>query len=304
MPACHALTRAGHPCRGHGTPVAGVTAGTEGTLCHMHRDYFRLHRADEHVTELVYAFMTDTERGWILRMLKSPLYRQDVPWLLQHLKELATSRQQSMSQRANYLYELYILAGVLSPMASLQFWRRCTAYNLRVLGYSCKVDPLAAEAVVTFPCNFTGMVYTFFGHLLHGLPPHVALPYLLEHMKEPMDLIPHIRNLETRRAASATIWKEILVMAIPSMSRRILATYPLESILRRVDEIQKDSPQSVWRIPGMREHVLSLLKRVQLVERSAARARFAPLREELMMAAWHPRRVERWLEAGLEPEDF
>lgn len=29
-----------------------------------------------------------------------------------------------------------------------------------------------------------------------------------------------------------------------------------------------------------------------------------PFQEELMMAAWHPKRVERWLEAGVEPEDM
>jgi hypothetical protein len=28
------------------------------------------------------------------------------------------------------------------------------------------------------------------------------------------------------------------------------------------------------------------------------------IREELMMKAWHPSRVEKWLDAGMEMEDF
>lgn len=38
--------------------------------------------------------------------------------------------------------------------------------------------------------------------------------------------------------------------------------------------------------------------------RERARQLMAPLKEELMAAAWHPRRVERWLEAGLELEEL
>jgi hypothetical protein len=28
------------------------------------------------------------------------------------------------------------------------------------------------------------------------------------------------------------------------------------------------------------------------------------LREELMMKAWHPSRIEKWLDAGMDLEDF
>lgn len=37
-------------------------------------------------------------------------------------------------------------------------------------------------------------------------------------------------------------------------------------------------------------------------QRALAEARIAPIKEELIAAAWHPRRVERWLEAGVEIE--
>jgi hypothetical protein len=78
----------------------------------------------------------------------------------------------------------------------------------------------------------------------------------------------------------------------------------LEPVLAKIDEEHEDEPASVWWVPGVREHLLSTLKSLQLVGRTAAKERMEPLREELMMVAWHPKRVLRWLEAGIECEDM
>lgn len=55
--------------------------------------------------------------------------------------------------------------------------------------------------------------------------------------------------------------------------------------------------QNAWNRLKRRWKWLFYSKRRQL-------ERCALLKEELMMAAWHPRRVERWLDAGIEVEDM
>jgi hypothetical protein len=293
MPVCHALTRNGHPCRGHGAP----------DLCHMHRDYFTDHKADQEVTDLVNPYMTDTQRGWLIRMLKSPLYKADPKWLVEHFKGLAARTQQSMRQRAIYLYDLYVLAGVLAPFASLQFWRLGVASSLRVIAYCGSYN--AETNCMEFSSEFPRLVSTFFRHFVKGLPPHVVLPYLLSFMEAPFSLR---RDDELspvqRRECSAQIWTAILEALLPMMSARAMMAYPLESLLAKIDATHADKPQSIWRMPGMRDYLAGRLKAMQLAERKAAQDRFAPLCEEIMMVAWHPTRVERWLEAGVEIEDM
>jgi hypothetical protein len=300
MPICSALTRHGHPCRGHGTPVDGCATAY---LCHMHRDYFTDHNADNHVTEIVNPYMTDTEREWIFRMLKSPLYKADPKWLVEHFKELTLSRQESMERRTNYLYDLYVMAGVLAPFASLQFWRRCIEYNLHVIWYCATYN--AESGRMEFSSEFPKLVSTFFRHFVKGLPPHVVLPYLLAFMGKMFRIKDgHQLSPEVRKECSAQIWTAILEVVVPMMSARAMMCYPVETVLERVDVNHTETPQSIWRHPGMRDTLRALLKNMQLAERKAAQDRFAPLCEEIMMAAWHPTRVMRWLEAGIEMEDM
>ncbi len=293
MPVCHALTRNGHPCRGHGAP----------DLCHMHRDYFTDHKADQEVTDLVNPYMTDTQRGWLIRMLKSPLYKADPKWLVEHFKGLAARTQHSMRQRAIYLYDLYVLAGVLPPFASLQFWRLNVASSLRVIAYcGCYNQD---EGCMDFLFRFSREASSLFRHFVKGLPPHIVLPYLLSFMEAPFSLrLEDELSLAQRRDCSAQIWTALLDILLPMMSARAMMAYPLESLLAKIDAGHADKPQSIWHMPGMREKLSARLKAMQVAERKAARERFAPLCEEIMMAAWHPTRVERWLEAGIQPEDM
>lgn len=293
MPVCHALTRNGHPCRGHGAP----------DLCHMHRDYFTYHKADQEVTDLVNPYMTYTEREWLIRMLKSPLYKADPKWLVEHFKGLAAWTQHSMTQRAIYLYELYVLAGVLQPFASLQFWRLSVASSLRVIAYCGSYN--AETNCMEFSSDFPSRVSRLFRHFVKGLPPHIVLPYLLSFMGAPFSMTRDDElSLAQRMECSAQIWTAVLDTLLPTMSARAMMAYPLDTLLAKIDAVHADKPQSIWHMPGMHLYLAIRLKAMQLAERKAAQERFAPLCEELMMAAWHPTRVERWLEAGIQPEDM
>jgi hypothetical protein len=269
----------------------------------MHRNYFTDHKADQEVTDLVNPYMTDTERGWIIRMLQSPLYKADPKWLVEHFKGLAAKPQESMKRRATYLYDLYVLAGVLHPLASLQFWRLNVASSLRVIAYC---ESYNAETVrMQFLPEFSRLVSTFFKHFVKGLPPHVVLPYLLSCMEKPFSMRRDDElSLAQRRECSAQIWTALLDTLLPMMSARAMMAYPLESLLAKIDAANADKPQSIWHMPGLRDYLAGRLKAMQLAERKAAQERFAPLCEEIMMAAWHPTRVERWLEAGVEIEDM
>jgi hypothetical protein len=295
MPVCEALTKKGHPCRGHGMP-----ADNKGHLCHMHRDYFTDHKIDKHLTEIITPYMTDTERGWMFRALRSPLYQRKSIWFIQHLHSLEGDQY----HRANKLYELYVMAGVVAPMASLQFLRRCITTILRVLAYEQTYDATTRSIILS--TNIERSTQMYFRPFVNGLPHHVFLPYLLISMRTPFDIcMPFaIAPLATRKECSAQIWRELLTHIVPLMPASAMMCANLEPILARIDEENEDDPDSIWWVPGVREHLLSTLKSRQLVGRAAAKGRMEPLREELMMTAWHPDRVLRWLEAGIEMEDM
>ena len=301
MPICHALTRAGHPCRGHGVHVTN-SLGAEGYLCHRHTEYFQEAQPDQHVASIVYSFMDDTERRWILQMLRSPLYERDNARTMTYLKPMMDGSRND-AQRGVYIYDLYVQAGVLAPLASLPFWKRCVQYGLRVLGYSCTVNP--ADGSVTFPGHFGGLVTTMFRHLFRGLPTNVVLHYFLEFMRQRIETSPPVVYSPAVHArACAEIWRRILDEVLPLTAHRCLLGYSVEALLGRIDEKHAEYAASTWRHPGVREHTEAALKAIQCAEKKAARARQEPLREELMMAAWHPKRVWRWVEAGIDPEDM
>ena len=63
-----------------------------------------------------------------------------------------------------------------------------------------------------------------------------------------------------------------------------------------------------YKSPGRLQKILNRFKRCirfrnQLTKRIRKR-RIERIKEELVAQAWHPRRVERWLEAGCELEDL
>ena len=294
MSVCEALTKNGHPCRGYGMPVG------KGHLCHMHRDYFTDHKVDKHLTEIITPYMTDTERGWILRTLRSPLYHRNSKWFIHHLHSLEGDEY----HRANMLYELYVVAGAVAPMASLQFWRRCITALLRSLGYQ---QVYYAETRSISPHRgIAWFTQRYLRPFVNGLPHHLVLPYLLISMRTPFDICTQFAAapLATRKGCSAQIWREILTHIVPLMPASAMMCANLEPILARIDAEHQDDPDSIWWVPGVREHLLSTLKSRQLEGRAATKGRMETLREELMAAAWHPDRVFRWLEAGIECEDM
>jgi hypothetical protein len=174
---------------------------------------------------------------------------------------------------------------------------------LRVLGYSCK--PSYEDGSVEIPSHFQGLAYSYFGHLCKGLPPSVVLPYFLEMMREHLDTMAvTFRHPAGRARASAEIWKAILRCLLCSTANRQLIGYSAEVILRAVDARNEGFPSSTWHVEGVRDCLAGLLKAEQQRQREAARQRFDAMKEEIMMVAWHPTRVMRLLEAGLEIEDM
>lgn len=292
MPICHALTLAGHPCRGY-----GCTVSTAAALCHKHTDYFTGDRPDQHIAKLVYIFMTEDERRWILTMLRSPLYTRDVTRITAFLNSYLTSNTEAGIRRAYSIYEMYLKAGVLSPTSIPHLWKRGMNQAVRKAGYSC--IPSRLDGSVSIPPYFPQAVKLHFEHFCKGMPPSLLFPHFLESMRDSTlmnFILPPEGELIVR--ASVHIWKVLLPILLTLTSNRQLVGYPVEQILRKIDARHTSYPDSIWRIAGVRDCLATALRAEQLRQRVIARQRIDPICEELMAAAWNPQRVQKWIEAG------
>jgi hypothetical protein len=313
MPACHALTKTGHPCRGYGVHVVNEV-GSEGYLCHRHTHYFDPSRPDQHLAQLVSPYLYTEQSNWLLQMLKSPLYRREdrarvMSYLAPYMPANAV-RDERAQAIGNKMYKFYVEAEILAPMAVLEFWRRNVRNNMHVLCYSCKwtrTPEGGTEVVFGSMLNagiYTRMTERLFGPFVKGLPASIVLTYLLTWMRNPfMTTNPPTPLSERYREVTKAIWLRAVDDILPLTANRHLVGMSLKGVMKSIEERHENYLESLWWYPGVKEHVEAALRRSQEAGRAAQRQRMEGLREELMAAAWAPARVERWVEAGIEFDD-
>ena len=67
--------------------------------------------------------------------------------------------------------------------------------------------------------------------------------------------------------------------------------------------IVKANPDKDWDYYGLSMNQMTKYEFPLCIMKRRAKARSAIIKEELVAKAWHPSRVERWLEAGIDIED-
>lgn len=72
---------------------------------------------------------------------------------------------------------------------------------------------------------------------------------------------------------------------------------PLSSNPNAIDLLEKNLDKIDWLFLSKNPNIFEL-------DYGFLKQRMDIVREELMMKAWHPSRVEKWLDAGMELEDF
>lgn len=309
MPACHALTRAGHPCRGHGVYVKNEV-GSEGYLCHRHTHYFDVSRPDQHLAELVSPYLTYAQDEWLTRMLSSPLYRREdrartlsfiAPYHAPH-----AARGSMALYRGVRMYRHYVKAGALAPMAVLELWKKNMHGGMNIIGYSCTVRPAPeGQVTVEIPSHFRHLVQTTYGHLVRGIPSSAVLRYFLQDMRTPsFAMNPPLFHDPLRQAkAAGMIWKRVIEEVVRMTANRYLVGMSVEKIVDSIEEFHVKYPDSLWWKDGAREYVTDQLKNVQRCAREDERWRMGMIKRELMEAAWKSERVARWVEAGMDLAD-
>jgi hypothetical protein len=138
--------------------------------------------------------------------------------------------------------------------------------------------------------------------------------------KNPLLELPDLpRTLKALRASFCSL------LTLPSLPRHIECVYvgynhlkELPALPEGIDtlDVEENNLQelpylpdslrilNISRNPGLRRFYGKSLQEIrQLVKCEIAKKRCLAIKEELVMAAWHPRRVEAWLNLGYDPDD-
>ena len=282
---CHALTVKGHPCRGNGIPHGYYK---HIGLCHRHRTFFEGSTAYALITRQASIFQTIPERNWIIKMIRSPLFRwkQDYEDELLELMTGSPTRWTNV-EKAAYIYDIFVQSGCINPLLISRIWLWRVKQQFRTLLY-CTMNP-------TIPVDYRHLI-------LHFLKPYfmntkgVSTIVLLLELALRSDVHPEQQILN--------LWREILACLSTETKMDAFATYSIELFLKRVDDRHKGHPTSLWNTTDLRQWTKTLFDVVKVRERAKMKARIGPLKEELMARTWRPERIQAALDAGLELEDI
>lgn len=280
---CAAFKRNGHPCRGYGTLRENGLS-----LCHIHEHFYEdpepIFRKALNQSSI---FQTEAERGWVVRMLKAAhtvLGKQLETLILLRYNLMSSERyfaqEWYMLDKYTHLYILCLRAKVFPPVANMRFWKRSLMRQLRVVA--------ATSANENLPLPYKGIIRILLGPLVEdGCPWEILV----------------------REFISATRYETIASLSVPrqiEMWLAVLNATLLETYALDVPGMNFKAYLRLEDFPSKQIHDVFLLRLQQLqrVLRREICDRIAPIKEELIAAAWHPRRLEAALEAGFNLEDL
>lgn len=304
---CAALCKSGRRCRGYGRfPYEG---NEWLSLCHIHEDFYEnpdalLEFGLRHAS----IFQTVAQRNAMRDMFRVAygIYGEEfsdtaASLLSLHwnppLGRMLVDRNQRWERKdkLDYMYQLLLEAKVLEPCRIYELWLRGLKRQTRVL-FNSLVDGQATP--------FTQRIYfrELMGPYLKGAPYDDAFHGCLHMIDPSLGASATPRNRAPTREQSLAFWKFYMESVLSYMNNRDILSVPAEQEFW--EEVALHHPTSPLKDKALQDYVLALLKATKVAERMRLRSAMDRIREDLMAAAWHPRRVAAALEAGLEVEEL
>jgi hypothetical protein len=262
-------------------------------LCHVHTKFFSSPEKLLVVLERnASIFQTQPQRRWAVDMLKAA-HRAGVPLkcvIMAHLQRLETSTDFYNRQRAEYMYQTYLMARILRPHSSPQLWIRAMQRQINVLQF-CAEEP-------GVPGRYWHILRTLLEPFLVGCKPSFAIRSLLRMIRA---LPPLGRPPPGAVDLSGQMWRGVLEYSFSALDMRPFVGANMGSFIADA----MGPPQAGGVLDAeLQDWVRRVLRGYITVERKRLAGRIRPFKEGLIAAAWHPRRVEAWLQAGLEVDDL
>ena len=291
---CAAVTKACRKCRGYGVEIyKGVY------LCHIHADFYEeCDTALQMVRRYSSIFQTAAQRNATRDMLKvadyvhGGIFGQIGLDMIADLWGGARGERWSQRDKADHIYQQFVEAGVLDPLDHMDLWIRGLTRQTRTLLHTFMNrqhdSPFVRRSIADM----------LVGPYLRGVAIEVALVGLLGTLRRPVFNFTATVPLERQ----LTLVQWFLEYAFSLTDNHALIGLSIESDVG--DEAAQQSLTSLLHNPQLQDWIRTMLRSLTHAERLKRRRQMNRLREEMMAAAWHPRRVAGWLEAGLEIEDL
>jgi hypothetical protein len=304
---CAALCKNGRRCRGYGSLL--FEGNNWLSLCHIHEEFYEnpdklLEFGLRHAS----IFQTVAQRNAMRHMFRMAhsIYGEEFSATAAALLRLHwnpalapipfdRTQRWERKDKLDYMYQLLLESKVLEPCRIYELWLRGLKRQTRVL-FNSLVDGQATP--------FTQRIYfrELLGPYLQGAPYDDAFQGCL-HMVDPaIGASATPRNRAPTREQSLAFWKFYMESAMAAMNNRDILSVPAEQEFW--EEVAQHHPTSPLKDSTLQSYVLALLKATRTAERMRLRSAMDRIREDLMAAAWHPRRVAAALEAGLEVEEL
>jgi hypothetical protein len=284
----------GTPCRGHGLPLYGEAQKVVGHFCMAHTNFYDADGLTplRVVSENASMFTTSTQRARMIAMLQSPLHRLDTKKFVAHIQALIEERGDYSSGKAEYVYELYVNAGVIRPNLYLPLRRKYVKCRISIMvalliGYANRGGSISQSHYDDLKPYFKGMeaienilyIYHCFTRCLH------TTMSLLERDRVAQGCVDTIKEL------------------LPVMRCSDLVAYPFEFITKKMDAIDADGEWPSLQ-PFMGDALFFALKEFQAHQRGVLKESKMALHQDLIEAFYSPERVERLVARGQAIEDI
>ena len=283
---CNALRRNGHQCRNYATPTK------RGAVCHIHRNFFVGDKAFENLQRNASIFQTIPERNCAVRMLACPDFEWK-PEYTQYIQSASESVEPFAKDKAAYIYDIAIRAGVLPALKLPDIWYSRVKRQTNVLQFCSLASATAEPASI----RVIGELLTPYFAEVEGYMAIKLLMKAMAAMSHPRNTPP--QTVELIRA----VWQNILRLAVRECCMRAFIGYPLKDYIATLQLEQNRYTNSIWHT-GMKEFAESIIRASALALRKELKGEIDPLKEELVSVVFRPENVLRHWEQGCAPEDM
>jgi hypothetical protein len=290
---CHALRKNAHPCRNYAVSYDEHPHH----LCWMHRNFFQ---TPEPAFKLMEAnasiFQTTKERDWIVRMLKaynarcrteteSTAIATDFKERLEALFDEGTWYDRD---KAEYIYTICLLSGILKPLDLKSIWIRGVFRQLRVLQFCCRENEV--------PPYYGILIRQLLLPYFEGADPEMVLPTIFKIMKKTTREVTNQHNVVD---ISGQMWSEVFTTVVGVMDHTPIAFRETGAFVKPM--IEDHTPPFMELVEDL---LIQLFSEKKDQIREKIKEHISLFKEELIQQRWHPSRIKAALDAGMEIEDL
>ena len=283
---CEAFTKSFHPCRGYADHATG--------LCAKHTTWFSEFKWAPIVARKVRWNALTQALRWAKQLFSNP--RTTFAWdtMGKNLNSIWIAEDASWPERrtADLLYELLCETGRIEPPSCVGLW------NNKVERYCGVLSDMITTGVHPRTVQQTAK-YTFLNHYMSHAPSTLLLGSYMALMPKLAQSIPHTSLLT------------ITDMVLEHVDGIRLAFFDRQKLVGLIKSGQAITARFFPPTPGVSAFLGELnryfevrLKERALAVRTEMKARCDTFKEELMMNRWHPDRVMKFVEAGIDVEDM